>query len=84
MFVNFTKKILNYIFGSEHPIAVSEVIKKAKNEWKKNTVFIYIVSGEKWFPRVIGKNGQTINLIENLLKIKGYLEKYQVVAKVEK
>lgn len=72
MYAQFTAKILDYVLGDQHPVAVSEFIEQENGRDKKK-VFIFIVPGNEWFPRVIGKNGQTIGLIENLLKIKGYL-----------
>ena len=82
MYAAFTYKILNYVLGDEHSIAVSEYVDT--NSGEKDKVFVFIVPGNRWFPRVIGKNGQTINLIENLLKLKGYLQNCWVTVRVEK
>lgn len=83
MYAAFTSKMLDYILGKEHPIAVAEFLSKDDHHQGRKNVYVVIVPGDAWFPRVIGRNGQTINLIENLLKMKGYLNNSWITVKVE-
>ncbi len=83
MYDLFVKKIIKHLFGKDNPIAVSQHFTVNKKTTQKNTVFIYLVPGDKWIARLIGKNGTTIKLIENLVKIKGYLNNCQAIIKLE-
>ncbi|WHP39032.1 MAG: hypothetical protein QJQ54_03445 [Mollicutes bacterium] len=84
MYAELVTKIIDYLFGPDHSVAVTEHIKISKNPQEKDTVNIFIVPGKKYFSKIIGKGGETINLIENLVRIKGYLNNCQVFIKVEK
>lgn len=84
MYTNFVYKILSYLFGNHHPIVVVEYFIAKKSDKVKDIVFIHIYPGDKWFARVIGKEGKTIKMIENLVKIKSYLNSCQAIIKVEK
>lgn len=45
MYAAFTYKILNYVLGDEHSIAVSEYVDT--NSGEKDKVFVFIVPGNR-------------------------------------
>ena len=81
-FANLIKKLIDHMFGTEHPIVVTEVQNEIVN--KKKQVCVYVITGEEYFGKIIGKKGKIINILNNLLKIKSYLKMCRAELKIEK
>lgn len=83
IYANLIKKLINYMFGENHPIIVTEFwIQNSKKT--KPEVCVLIYSDENYYGKIVGKNGSVINLLTNLLRIKSYLNGCQATLKIEK
>ncbi len=83
IYANLVKKLINYLFGENHPIVVAEFkVQNTKNN--KSEVCVIIYCDESYYGKIVGKKGRVINLLSNLLRIKSYLNNCQATLKIEK
>ena len=81
---NLVQKLINYMFGKEHGIIVTEVWSPAPtNQAKKPEVCVYVYLDRASQRQIANDKRNLVMTILNLLRIKSYLKNHHANLKVE-
>ncbi len=84
IYAKLIRKIINYMFGVEHAIVVTEVWNnESLPKGKKAEVCVYVYADQTFQNKLIGKNRAGTFILLNLLRIKSYLNNHHANLKVE-